>query len=272
MSDQEARAKNIRTLSVEEVLGIHECLIGDFARSEDPIGPSGVLLRGKVEAAVGRQLAGYHDRLKFDSPVTNAATLGYGLCCGHPFHNGNKRTSLVAMMCHLYRNDWTFEDSISQDALYDFMLNVAKNIYSGKGQGTPDPDVEVEEMSRWIRRRIRRVERGERVITFRELKAILTSYGFVFEEPSGNSVEIVKYETRGGLFGFRKKVLRRRVRRMGNPGDGKTVSVGEIREIRAACALSGDHGVDSHAFYNRVAPVDYFINRYRRTLERLAAV
>lgn len=262
----------VRTLSVEEVMGIHECLIGDFARSEDPIGPPGVLLRGKAEAAVGRQTAGYHDVLKFDTPASNAATLGYGLCCGHPFHNGNKRTSLVAMMCHLFKNDWTFEDSISQDALYDFMLNVANHVYSGRGKGIPDPDVEVEEMSRWIRRRIRRIERGERVITFRELKAILTSYEFVFEELRGNSMEIVRYETQSRLFGLSKKLVRRRVRRMGNPGDGKTVSVGEIREIRNACGLSEEQGVDSHAFYNKVTPVDYFINRYRRTLDRLAAV
>ena len=82
----------IETLSSHDVLSIHEVLTADFAAAADPISPSGVKSMELLESAVGRQHAGFHDRLKYDTPVSNAAALTYGICLNHPFHNGNKRT------------------------------------------------------------------------------------------------------------------------------------------------------------------------------------
>jgi len=54
--------------------------------------------------SVYRQLTGYEGRYKYPLPLSNAAALVYGLCCDHPFYNGNKRLALVALIVHLDRN------------------------------------------------------------------------------------------------------------------------------------------------------------------------
>lgn len=263
---------NLQTLSVSEVLAIHECLVRDFAAAADPIGHGGVKSMGLLESAVvSRQHTGFQGTLKFRTPIANAATLGYGICQNHPFHNGNKRTSLVAMMCHLDKNGLTFDESISQDALYDFMLNVARHVYSRpERNGEPDADHEVAAMAAWMERRVRRLDTRDVLVRYRELKKILVRHGFALEEPSGNSIEIVKYETSRGFLGIGKKTVRRRVWRMGNPGDGREVSRGELKQIRKACNLTEADGVDTQAFHAGSRPADYFIGRYRGALRRLA--
>src|SRR5438105_4615900 len=79
-----------------------------------------------LESAVGRQWVGFGDRLKYPNPVENAATLAYGLCCDHAFHNGNKRTALVAMLVHLDRNKWSLFE-VGQNALYALIIDVAEH-------------------------------------------------------------------------------------------------------------------------------------------------
>jgi prophage maintenance system killer protein len=94
----------LATLTAEDVLTIHEYLINDFAATSDPISPPGVRSVALLESAVGRQHTGTGSTLKYPDPIDNAATLLYGVCLDHPFHNGNKRTALVAMLVHLDKN------------------------------------------------------------------------------------------------------------------------------------------------------------------------
>ena len=110
----------LNTLSPDEVRAIHEVLAADFAAAADPISPPGVKSQHLLESAVSRQFTGYEGKLKYSTSVTNAAALTYGVCCNHPFHNGNKRTSLVAMLCHLDKNDLMFSEKVSHDELYDW--------------------------------------------------------------------------------------------------------------------------------------------------------
>ena len=83
-----------------------------------------VYMKGLLESAVGRQCTSLTGVLKYPDPVDNAATLLYGICNDHPFHNGNKRTALVSMLVHLDRNQYTLFDT-SQNELYDLMIAVA---------------------------------------------------------------------------------------------------------------------------------------------------
>jgi len=75
--------------------------VADFAGTGDPIAPPGVRSMTLLESAVSRQHTALGGRLKYADPVSSAATLLYGICSDHPFHNGNKRTALVAMLVHL---------------------------------------------------------------------------------------------------------------------------------------------------------------------------
>src|SRR4030095_6384084 len=93
------------TLSTTEVRGIYYVVVRDFAESGDPVSPIGVKCSNTLESTVARQNTGYGEYQKYGTALLSAATLTYGICCNHPFHNGNKRTALVSMLCHLDRNN-----------------------------------------------------------------------------------------------------------------------------------------------------------------------
>jgi death-on-curing protein len=119
--------ENIAFLSKNDVTEIHERLTLDAAQSDDPISPPGIRNQNLLESAIARQHVGFESKLKYDNPIFNAASLCYGICCNHSLHNGNKRTALVSLLCHLDKNGYTFKDNTNQDNLYQFMLNVAKH-------------------------------------------------------------------------------------------------------------------------------------------------
>ena len=152
-----------RTLSVDDVLLIYRILVEDFAEDEDPIMPAGVRSSALLESAVGRQLTGAGGVLKYPEPIDNAASLTFGICNDHAFHNGNKRTALVAMLVHLDRNHLSL-DRTSQDDLYAMILSVATHSIGirspRRGPARPVPhrhaDEEVREIAAWIRQRIRK--------------------------------------------------------------------------------------------------------------------
>ena len=262
----------LQTLSAADVVAIHDVLAADFAAADDPISPAGVKSPHLLESAVSRQLTGFEGRLKYGTPSSNAASLTYGICCNHPFHNGNKRTALVSMLCHLDRNDLTFQHDVTHDQLYAFMIKVAAHGFANKGRRGDQSDAEVEEMTQWIKKRCRKVERGERVITFRELKAILTRYGFHFEDLRNNSVDLVRYQEESSWFGLKKQRNRVRIMRMGYPGDGQVVGRNQLRDIRERTSLTERDGIDAQMFYAKERAADFFVQTYRGLLRRLARV
>lgn len=265
---------NVKTISAEEIRSIHEKLAYDMANSGDAISPAGVKNETLLHSAVGRQSTGYGADLKYPTIELNAATLCYGICCNHPFHNGNKRTALVAMLCHLDRNDRTLRPNVSQDDLYELMKKVAGHGFTDYGSHRRDQsDWEVVQLATWIRNRVRPIDRSERLVTFRELRTILQRFGFHLENPAGSRIDVMKYEEVDERTWFfkRRKEVRRRITRIPWPRDGAVVGRPALREIRLACGLTEDmHGVDSQMFYASERPIDYFLTHYRSVLRRLA--
>jgi death-on-curing protein len=199
-----------QTLTAADVLSIYDVVVKDFAESDDPISPVGLKSMNLLESAVSRQHTGFQGEDKYEAPILNAATLAYGICCDHPFHNGNKRTALITMLCHLDRNDLTFVEGITQEELYNFMRDIAGHEFVNRPGMGDYSDEEVQEIARWLRRRTRRVEHGERIITCRELKGILGQYGIVLENLVGNHVDVVRYRTPFRIFGIGPKSPERR--------------------------------------------------------------
>src|SRR5690242_14956472 len=161
----------VNTLSVSEILQIYDYLVIDFADSGDPIEPVGVRDMNLLESAVSRQHVGTGGVMKYATPITNAASLGYGICNNHPFFNGNKRTALVSILAHLDRNKLSLW-GVDQNALYEFMLAVAQHqvvewVAESSGQdfefrdGESDSDIEVRTMSEWLTSHANAVVRGE---------------------------------------------------------------------------------------------------------------
>ena len=112
-----------------------------------------------LESAVSRQTVGFDGHLKYADPVSNASSLCYGICSNHPFHNGNKRAALVALLCHLDANGLTFDSRVDQGQLYSFMLKIASHKFAPKKKVHNSADIEVGEIAKWVRKNTRRVKR-----------------------------------------------------------------------------------------------------------------
>src|SRR5262245_17511958 len=119
--------------------------------------PSGVRSLALLESAVFRQSVSLGSTRKYPDPLSNAATLAFGLCCDHPFYNGNKRTALVAMLVHLDRNHLCLYRT-TQSMLYQFMLAVANHSLGvrvdprrpDKHPTTPSADEQVAAIREWL--------------------------------------------------------------------------------------------------------------------------
>lgn len=256
-------------LSENDVKLIHFALVEDFARSDNPISPSGVRSQPLLASAVFRPETAIGETLKYPTVETSAAALLHALVLNHPFYNGNKRTALVSMLVFLDRNG--FVPTCSEDDLFKLVLQVAQHRISPLA---PDAmaDREVLAIAEWMWKRIRLVEKGEIPVSWRRFRKILTAYGCetTFPTGAGNRLNITRtLEQKIGIFSRRNvpplstQVFHR---------DGRSdVRVDTIKKIREDLRLDDAHGVDSHDFYDREpARISDFITTYRKTLDRLA--
>ena len=90
--------KELKHLSVDEALAIHDALIERFG------GASGVRDLGLLESALFRPQTGYYDDL-----AKAAAALFESLLMNHPFIDGNKRVAFFATDVFLRLNGWRLE-------------------------------------------------------------------------------------------------------------------------------------------------------------------
>lgn len=269
----------IETLTKADIVEIHHRLVIDAADSDDPISPPGIKNEGLLESAVARQQAGFGGKLKYDDPISNAASLCYGICSNHPLHNGNKRTALVSLLCHLDKNGFTFNSRTNQDNLYSFMLKVAAHRLVNTKKLRKDihvkhdhSDLEVEVMTEWIRKRTRKIEKGERLVSYSELEKILKSHDVYFENHNNNYVDVVKYVEDVKIINLFHVESVRTARKVAHIPywPGRTVGRNLVKSIRKQANLTYSDGVDSALFYGTETPPDEFIQRYKKVLDKLA--
>lgn len=262
------------TLTVDDVVRIHYALVEEFSESHNPIDPPGVKSQSLLESAISRQHSSLGDTLKYPQPIQNAATVAYGLCCNHPFHNGNKRTALVALLVHLDKNRLSLA-GVPDAELFILMLSIAQHdIASIKSKAKaplnrPHPDEEVEAIAEWISQRIKPLKRGESQITYKQLRKILARYSYELGDPDGNAIKIYRLVQERPLF-RPLKTVRHHIATIGYPREGIIISIDNIKFIRKVCKLREEDGVDSDAFYGDGAIIDTFINQHRKILKRLA--
>ena len=260
----------VRTLSVDTVLNIHDHLVREFANTPDPILPPGVRDEGLLASAVHRQQTGALEYMKYDTACSNAASLIFGICNNHPFHNGNKRTALVAGLMHLDANSRVLHKAKKED-LYRLMIRIAshKIVHLSKSQikkgVRPKPDDEVGEIEKWLKNNSKEIKKGERNITYAELYRIIDRFGFKLGQKKNSKMEILKKKRT--FFRKEKWVCIYKVR---CPSDGRIVSISEIKSVRDALELTEEHGVDSESFYDTQIVVDLFVRQHRNVLRKLA--
>lgn len=261
-------ADAIRYLTEAEVTAIHFALVKDFASSSDPVDPPGVKSKDMLGSAVFRPHTSLGAVRKYGSLESAGAALLYSLVNNHPFHNGNKRTALVALLVFLDENGQML--TCAEDDVFRMLLRIAQHRVAENPLA--EPDEEVYEIAKWIWNNSRQVEKGERPIPWRRLKQVLTSYGCTFHPHGqrGTKLQICRTKVvKSGLFG-RAKPLHLKANEK-HWEDGNDVPKPMVKRIRQALHLDEEHGIDSKAFYGEEGrDVHDFISRYRKTLSRLA--
>ncbi len=118
-----------RWLTVDEVLVAHERQLSRFG------GAPGVRDRGMLESALSRP----QNKWLYEQPSLPelAASYAFGLAKNHPFIDGNKRVSFIAMTAFLRLNGVAF--SPPQDVATAIILDLAAGLVAEEG------------LARWIR-------------------------------------------------------------------------------------------------------------------------
>jgi death-on-curing family protein len=279
----------IETLTFEEVLSIHYALVAYFKDEGDPIDPAGPRSEHLLHSAISRQHVSFETTMKYGEPRGNAATLLYGICMNHSFHNGNKRTAFVSALVHLERNGY-IPTGVTHDEFYNMLLALSDHRLTNPSV-TPrggrnisqepapkerlQPDEEVRIVSEWLRKRTRREDKRQHPLTFRQLRKILGRYGFNLENPQGNFIDITRRETVEkrrfmGLASPKKITNVTNITQIAYPGEGAIVQVNTIKKVRKECRLLPEDGVDSRSFYDAESTLDSILNEYRLMLNRLS--
>lgn len=259
---------SIRYLTEGEVTQIHYALVKDFANSPDPVDPPGIKSKDMLGSAVFRPHTSLGAIRKYTTIETAGAALLFSLVNNHPFHNGNKRTALVALLVFLDENGQML--TCAEDEVFKLLLRIAQhrvvdNLFA-------EADEEVQGIAQWIFDHSRHVEKGERPIPWRRLKQVLASYGCTFHPHGQRGAKIQVCRTkpeRYGFWGRSREIQLKTNEKDWKEGDDVPKSV--VKRIRQALYLDDEHGVDSRAFYGQEnQDVHDFIAQYRKTLSRLA--
>lgn len=243
-------------VTAEQVENIHWLLVDDFRRSKDPIDPPGVRSNDLLESAVHRTRTSLGQDSKYPTVPMAAAALLHAITNNHAFHNGNKRTALVATLAFLDINGVLLE--VDQDQLFDYMVQIADHKVTDLQAPAGLADHEVLEIARWIHRHSRPISSEEKILKFHAFKAILAKYDCTFGHP-----------TRGNRINIRRHG---RVSQVAYRNEGTDVDRNTIRKVRQDLGLTDAEGYDSAIFYEAAERIPEFIQNYRRTLDRLAKV
>ncbi|MEY9136487.1 death-on-curing family protein [Bradyrhizobium diazoefficiens] len=261
------------TLGLRDVLRAHFLIADFFITEQREIGGVGPKDMKLLESALYRAWVEFGGVAKWTDPLDKIATTLFGLIKDHPFHDANKRTALLSTVYLLSKQGRM--PRCSKDEFEDFTVEIAEMEIAKRSRfrelERDEADPEVKYISVWLRRNTRRIDDREYTITYRELRRILQRHGFVLENPNNNSIDLVQVWPRSGVMAFLVgKESRRRIARIGYPGDTKQVSKGDLRYIRRQCELTSHHGVDSQSFYWGVDDMTSLLAEYQENLRRLA--
>lgn len=134
-------------LTEEDVLAIHFALAEMFAKEGDPIVPAGPRGDDLLASSLMRPRTSLGRHEKYQTLPDKAAALLHSLVTNHPFHNGNKRTALVATLSFLDHNGRRVKSDIEDDELFDFVLSVSAGTFSA----SRNADEIVESIASWWR-------------------------------------------------------------------------------------------------------------------------
>ncbi len=250
----------------DDVLRAHYLVVDFFIALGQAVIP-GVRSVAILGSALGRQTAGLAFQIKWKKPEEICATLFYGLIKDHPFHDANKRTSILVLLLHLYKFRRTI--TASQKDFECLALDIAsgavgsrKKFRKFRGQD----DAEVQYIADFLHGNTREIDKRYYPVTYQELDRLLKQHKCYLDNPHDNYIDVMQMVEKGF---FRKSMVPRKVLKIGFPGWKKQVNHKALKEVLKATHLTAEHGIDSQVFFKDADPLAAFIDEYKSLLWRL---
>jgi len=114
--------KNINFIPKKVILYFHEQLIQIYG------GSTGIRDEKLLDSAIQQPKSTFEGKYLHDSIFKMASAYGFHLCKNHPFIDGNKRISLVAMDTFLQNNG--YEITASEKETYKIMMKLSSESLS----------------------------------------------------------------------------------------------------------------------------------------------
>jgi prophage maintenance system killer protein len=263
------------TLGILEVLRAHFLIVDFFLSEGRELGGIGPKSFDLLHSALHRPLVEFDGIQRWTDPLDKAATTLFGLIKNHPFHDANKRTALLSTLYLLSKQGLMPKNALTKKEFEDFTVEIAEMGIEKRSRyrelAKAADDAEVKYIAYWLRRRTRKIDYKEYLITVRDLRKILAGFGFVLDNPKDNMIDVCKIEKRHSLFGLGAlKEVSTRITRLGYHSETKQVTMNDIRKLRKDCKLTVEYGVDSESFYRGTDEMTSLLFEYQDHIRRLA--
>lgn len=244
-------------MTFEQVVFIHEYLVRFFINSEDPISPPGVKNEGTLRSAVARPFASAWGSDAYKGIFPKAAALFHSIINNHSFHNGNKRTALLATIVYLSENGWWISRP-NDDELFEFTRMAAAH------ELCENRDDELNYIVDWFRRNCRRRVIHNHGLKQHQLRQILVGFNFILNDNTKkNRIEI--YDSNNLYI---TDIIKK-------GGSGKEdYDIQYISKLRKKLKLTEGYGVDSYCFYggSNEDSMNKFMHARHDVMRRLAKI
>ena len=238
------------TIDAGETLYAHFLIAQYFADEGRGLGGIGPRDDGHLlHSALSRQFVEFGGVRKWSDDLQIAATTLFGLIKNHPFHDGNKRTALLSVLCLLQKQGRTA--SANKSKFDDFVVAIAES-------GGRNDDNDIEKIARDLRRMTRKLSNTRHTITYRQLNRLLQDFGFELRDARGNRIGVVRIKDGQEIY------------RVGFPGLSKQVAQGDLKAVRDACGLTTAEGFDSEVFFGDAETAQNLLREYALPLKKLA--
>ena len=238
------------TIDAGETLYAHFLIAQYFADEGRGLGGIGPRDDGHLlHSALSRQFVEFGGIRKWSDDLQIAATTLFGLIKNHPFHDGNKRTALLSVLCLLRKQGRTANANKSK--FDDFVVAIAES-------GGRNDDNDIEKIARDLRRMTRKLSNTRHTITYRQLNRLLQDFGFELRDARGNRIGVVRIKDGQEIY------------RVGFPGLSKQVAQGDLKAVRDACGLTTAEGFDSEVFFGGAETAQNLLREYALPLNKLA--
>ncbi len=259
-----------KIIGPNDVLRAHYLLVDYFLREGEAIAASGPKSIHLMLSAIGRQTAGYGGVLKWNDDLEVCATLFFGLVKNHPFVDGNKRTGFLISIYQLLKIGRT-PDAPQKEFESLAVKTAASQLseYPGFSKFKKKPDPEVRFIADFFRRKTRKIDKSLYTITYRQLETILNKYGYYFDNPYKNHIDIVTHKKVRSMFGLKKVDKKIKILQIGYPGHTRQVNYKALSCVIKETGLTPENGIDSQVLFKGADPLDALIDTYKGPLKRL---